>query len=130
MLASILVFSLFALPVGCASPSSDSSYEFEHEWVGPIQDLYYPMGIAVDSLDNVYVADTFNDRVRKFTSSGVFVSKWGSRGSGDGQFNGPIAIAVDSLGNVYVADCDNDRVQKLTSSEVVIAHVCRPGSLI
>ena len=46
----------------------------------------------------------------------VFVTKWGSEGSGDGQFNDPHGIAVDADGYVYVADTDNHRVQKFTSS--------------
>ncbi|MBP9115548.1 MAG: SBBP repeat-containing protein, partial [Acidimicrobiia bacterium] len=43
-----------------------------------------PRGIAVDSLGNVYVSDQYNNRVVKFDSSGNFVSKFGSSGSGDG----------------------------------------------
>ncbi len=63
-----------------------------------------PQDIAVDSSNNVYVVDTSNNRVQKFTSTGTFITKWGTSGSGDGQFNGPQGIAVDSSGTVYVAD--------------------------
>ncbi len=42
----------------------------------------------------------------------AFLAKWGSEGSGDGQFRSPWGIAVDASGNVYVADFGNDRVQK------------------
>ena len=38
-----------------------------------------PTGIAVDSSDNVYVADNFNNRVQKFDSDGNFITKWGSK---------------------------------------------------
>jgi DNA-binding beta-propeller fold protein YncE len=78
--------------------------------------FYNPYGIAVDSSGNVYVADTVNQRIQKFSSSGSFVTKWGSSGSGDSQFNYPIGIAIDSSGNVYVADEYNYRFQKFTSS--------------
>src|ERR1051326_8401149 len=44
-----------------------------------------------------------------------FVSKWGSRGAADGQFNIPGGIAIDSSGNVYVADVLNHRIQKFSS---------------
>ena len=70
----------------------------------------------MDSSGNVYVADTDNNRIQKFSSSGVFLAKWGSSGSGDGQFNNPWGIAVDSSGNVYVADTGNNRIQKFSSS--------------
>ena len=46
-----------------------------------------------------------------FAASGDFILKWGSSGSGDGQFNAPYGVAVDSNGNVYVADTSNHRIQ-------------------
>src|SRR5205823_10769539 len=45
-----------------------------------------------------------------------FLTKWGTTGSGDGQFNGPIGVAADPAGNVYVADTNNNRIEKFTSS--------------
>jgi DNA-binding beta-propeller fold protein YncE len=44
----------------------------------------------------------------------VFVSKWGSRGTGDGQFDHPEGLAVSSDGSVYVADMNNHRIQKFS----------------
>ncbi|MBF0459720.1 MAG: hypothetical protein HQK99_17675, partial [Nitrospirae bacterium] len=75
-------------------------------------------GIAVDSSGFVYVVDSGNYRVQKFTSDGTFVTKWGSSGSGDGQFNYPWGIAVDSSGYVYVSDGSNRNVQKFKSSNI------------
>jgi tripartite motif-containing protein 71 len=43
-----------------------------------------PMGVAVDSSGNVYVADLGNHRIQKFDSEGTFITKWGSEGEGDG----------------------------------------------
>jgi sugar lactone lactonase YvrE len=40
----------------------------------------------------------------------AFVSKWGSLGTGDGQFNHPNDVAVDNSGHVYVADSGNNRI--------------------
>ena len=78
--------------------------------------FHFPTGIAVDSSGNVYVADFANDRIEKFTADGKFITKWGSRGSRDGQFNRPQYIASDtSSGNVYVSDFGNSRIQKFTA---------------
>jgi DNA-binding beta-propeller fold protein YncE len=51
----------------------------------------------------------------KFDSTGVYISNWGSEGSGDGQFFGPKGMEVAPDGSVYVADEGNDRIQKFTS---------------
>jgi len=80
-----------------------------------------PGGVAVDPIRDkeggyaVYVADTYNNRIQKFNSNGTFITKWGSQGSGDGQFSHPWGVAIDSSGNVYVADEFNDRIQKFSS---------------
>jgi DNA-binding beta-propeller fold protein YncE len=71
-----------------------------------------PKGVAVDAAGNVFVTDSDNHRVQKFTADGTFLTKWGSEGTGDGQFRNPRGIAVDAAGNVYVADQLNNRIQK------------------
>ena len=53
-----------------------------------------------------------NNRVQVFTKEGKFLFKWGSSGSGDGEFNIPWGIDIDKHGDVYVADWRNDRIQK------------------
>ncbi len=79
-----------------------------------------PRGVVVDSQTvdrpgDVYVADTGNHRIQRFSGNSAFITKWGSFGHGDGQFWEPVSIAVDGLGNVYVADLLNDRIQKFNS---------------
>ncbi|MFC1600670.1 S8 family serine peptidase, partial [Patescibacteria group bacterium] len=64
----------------------------------------------------IYVADTYNHRIQKFDSSGNFISKWGSPGTGDGQFNLPKGIGVDKKGFIYVVDSGNNRIQKFDAN--------------
>ena len=53
-------------------------------------------GVAAESDGIVYVTDPFQHRIQKFTSEGMFVSKWGTEGTGDGQFIQPATVAVAS----------------------------------
>lgn len=75
-----------------------------------------PEGVATDAAGNVYVADSFNHRIQKFTGNGVFLTKWGSNGSDNGQFIRPFGVATDAAGNVYVVDYGNNRIQKFTGT--------------
>jgi len=68
----------------------------------------------MDRNGSVYVVDTFNHQIQKFTSEGVFVNKWDTEGTGDGQFVGTGGIAVASDGSVYVADTVHSRIQKFS----------------
>lgn len=79
-----------------------------------------PSGVAVDSKDNVYVADTGNNTIRKLSVEGqvTVLAGDGSLGAKDdigtfASFNSPRGIAVDILGDVYVADTDNHLIRKV-----------------
>jgi len=85
--------------------------------------LNNPYGIAVDSVGNLYIADTADQRIRKVSSSGTIatVAGNGTPGfSGDSgpaptaQLNSPYGLTVDSAGKVYIADYNNNRVRLLT----------------
>jgi DNA-binding beta-propeller fold protein YncE len=71
-----------------------------------------PTDLAWAPDGSFYVSDGYgNSRVVKFTKDGRYVSAWGSKGSGQGQFNLPHSVAVDAKGQVYVADRENNRIQ-------------------
>jgi uncharacterized protein (TIGR03663 family) len=72
-----------------------------------------PWGIAIAPNDgSVYVTDTWNHRIEKFTSAGKFITAWGIFGQGEtpDSFYGPRGLAVDAEGRVYVTDTGNKRV--------------------
>jgi hypothetical protein len=62
------------------------------------------------------VADGGNHRVQKFSSTGTYLTKWGSSGAGDGQFDTPSSIVANQAGDIYVSDGANHRVQKFSST--------------
>jgi DNA-binding beta-propeller fold protein YncE len=71
-----------------------------------------PTDVAWDAQGNIYVADGYgNARIAKYDRNGKWIKNWGSRGSGQGQFNIVHGIAIDAQGNVYVGDEGNNRVQ-------------------
>ncbi len=73
----------------------------------------HPMRVAVDSVNRVYVADEWNNRVQVFDLNGAYLTTIGGNwGANSGELRGPEGIAVDGAGNVYVADSGNHRVQK------------------
>ena len=70
----------------------------------------------MDSSDNVSVSDFGeNNRIQKFDSNGNFLSKWGTTGSGDGQFINP-GLGIDADSSDNVADWGNNRIQKFDSN--------------
>lgn len=87
-----------------------------------------PHGIVTDGGGSIYVVDTGNTRVQKFTSSGVYTSQHGTSGSGDGEFTGPAGIAITSGGNHWVADFGNDRLQEFTSGGTYVSQFGTSGS--
>ena len=85
-----------------------------------------PKGMVLDSSGNIYVADTYNNRIRKVTSTGVVttVAGDGTYGYLDGQgtaakFAYPWGIAIDSSNNLYIADKGNSRIRKISASGAV-----------
>jgi sugar lactone lactonase YvrE len=81
-----------------------------------------PFGVTVDAAGNLYVVDSFNNRIRKIANDGPWtvttIAGDGTSDYADGagtaaRFDSPCGIAVDAAGNLYVADTDNHRIRKI-----------------
>src|SRR4030042_1409719 len=116
LLCAAFVFSL--LFAGTFALARAEKYNCTLKWgnygIGDGQ-FDHPYDVTIDDSGNVYVADTYNHRVQKFTGAGTFLGAWGSYGTGNGQFNYSMGVAVDAAGNVYIADAGNHRIQKFSS---------------
>ena len=75
-------------------------------------ELIWPVGIAIDSDENIYIADEWMNRISIFTNSGHFLRNWSTQG--DGEVNRTSGIALDLNDDVYVVDSLNHRVRKFT----------------
>lgn len=85
--------------------------------------LFYPWGVAVDSNDNLYIADTGNHRIRRVDAqTGIITTAAGSTQGDDdgtpGKLKFPRGVAVDSSGVIYVADTGNCKVRSVTAGVV------------
>ena len=99
--------------------------------------LNFPAGVAVDAKGVVYIADTFNHRIRRVGPDRIIttVAGRGTAGfSGDGgpavqaQLNLPSGVAVDAKGNVYIADSNNHRI-RLVSPDGIITTFAGSGPI-
>ena len=112
---------------GIVSTLAGSSNIGSKNAVGSSASFWNPIGITVDPSGNIYVADTYNNLIRKIvilTQSVTTLAGQINVGSLNGtsldaQFFNPCAVAVDNLGNVYVADTNNNLIRKITSTGVV-----------
>ena len=78
--------------------------------------LYNPIGVTLDSLGNIYVADSVNSRIQQFAPgklNGTTIAGFTlMAGSVPNLFYYPYSVAFDSHFNLYVADAANQRIQK------------------
>lgn len=103
--------------------NGDRGYSSSHEnSTATLVKLAYPYDVAIDNNNNLYIADTFNHRIRKVNAQGLIttVAGNGEEGySGDGgmataaKLNNPEGIDLDNQGNLYIADRDNHCIRKV-----------------
>jgi len=104
---------------------------------GPAREARFngPIGVATDGAGNIYVADTYNDRIRLITPDGQVktLAGSGSPGFADGQgagaaFDTPCGLAIDRTGAVLIADAGNDAIRRLgKDGRVVTLARATPG---
>lgn len=113
---------------GSVSTLAGTAGESGHDdGVGALARFDGPYGLALDSFDNIYVADTFNHTIRKVTPAGevsTFAGTAGQSGTADGlsisaRFSGPSALAVDPSGSLYVTETANHEIRLISSVGLV-----------
>ncbi len=95
--------------VGAFSPAGSKSATIS------ANGLYHPNGVATDASGNVYVTDQDDNSVYVYSAGGGFITKFGTEGSGNGQFEIPAYVSVAS-GHVFVTDENNNRVQEFSTA--------------
>ncbi|HXM64262.1 MAG TPA: NHL repeat-containing protein [Terriglobales bacterium] len=113
-------------PAGQVSTFAGSGGTGSADGAGSSASFHGPYAIAIDSSDNLYVTDYYNNEIRKITPTGVVSTFAGSttKGSANGVGNSasfylPTGIAIDRYGNLYVADRGNNEIRSITSAGVV-----------
>jgi sugar lactone lactonase YvrE len=99
--------------------------------------LYFPQGVALDGAGNLYIADIFNEAVRRVDSSGTITTYAGTATkagySGDtgaataALLNSPIAVAFDTNGDLFIADQNNNAIRRVDATSKVITTVAGSG---
>ena len=103
-------------PAGTSQTVAPLSYSTAFGSEGSGNGQFKDPGLAaVDASGDVWIVDTENARIEKFSSSGSFIAAYGSKGTGDGQFSHPWGIAINqSTGSVFVSDLSNHRIEKFS----------------
>ncbi len=108
---------------GSVATAAPLAYHFLTQWgsFGSANGQFeYPQGIAVDPRGDVFVADTINHRIQKFTSAGTYLTQWGSYGSDNGQFGFLNGVACDQKGDVFVTEYY--RIQEFDPSGIYLTQ--------
>ena len=116
-----------AIRIGICNLDEDYLGEFGDGSGSGDTQFRWPVAMAFDTQERLYITDELNQRISVFDSSGTFLRKWGDAGSGEGEIDAPSGIAVDSEDNVYVADQNNHRIHKFTAEGRHLLQWGTPG---
>jgi sugar lactone lactonase YvrE len=90
--------------------------------------LSFPNGVAADKNGNLFIADSYNNRIRKVSSNGIITTVAGNGWAGFGGDGGPatsaelwypLGVAVDQDGNLFIADSHNNRIRKVSTDGII-----------
>ncbi len=95
---------------GAAVPVAEVRHLFDLS-AGGGAPLSLPSDVAIGAGGRIYVVDGGNHRIAVFSPSGQFLSAFGRKGEGHGEFRDPVGIGADTQGRIYVADSGNHRIQ-------------------
>ncbi len=99
--------------------------------------LETPKGVSIDGSGNIFIADTYNNRIRRVDAKTGIITTVAGNGqqtySGDGgpatsaALSRPLEVAVDSVGNIFIGDTDNNRVRKVEAATNIISTFAGTG---
>ncbi|MEC7913898.1 MAG: 6-bladed beta-propeller [Chloroflexota bacterium] len=111
---------IFVVSRGKSSTKNSNGIQMvtkDHDFLGQIGSygtglggMMWPTSVVLDGDENLYLADEYFNKVTKYDREGNPITEWGTKGSGDGQFNQPSGLLIqDQL--IYLVDSRNNRIQ-------------------
>ncbi|KPA09816.1 NHL repeat containing protein, partial [Candidatus Magnetomorum sp. HK-1] len=95
---------------------------------GVIGYLKYAKGVTIDNDDNIYISETNDGSIHKFSNDGTPIFRLGGSGVAPGDLSGPAAVDIDSNGNIFILEKYNARISVFTSSEAFSYSIYYTGS--
>lgn len=141
IVAGTVAFVLLGLAAVAVVPTllrrDRADYGWRASWGAPGSgpgEFRGPIGVVVDDSGFVYVSDSGNDRIQKFTARGDFVNAWGGAGEAPGRLRRPMHLELEGDTLLRVAEYLNDRIQAFrldgTPAGIVSEDTAAPGGAL